>query len=239
MVRRYKQVRFDFDSDQEPLDTPVTALPKTPTYPTIDDVVILTWKDEECRFVINVLARFLKPLEIPNKTHLVEHRPWNAGGIYTIHSLEPILPNAPSDLAVRVKMQHHDGLVEVYLAITGGFEYDLTIPPVQWLNIPPMELTMVNGVRVLAQIEDSVHGQWLAACIQDFDLLALREGTIGLIEEAKEEENGEVKLECVYQPADPMDVDTEESEEGEEVYEEEDYEGEYEEADDQEETDSE
>ncbi|KAF4968300.1 hypothetical protein FSARC_4245 [Fusarium sarcochroum] len=187
MAKPTKQVRFE--DAKETVDNQDTKKTKTPTQAKSNEVVILTWKNEECRFIINVLSRFLRPLKIPKKTHLIEHRPWNAGGVYTVHSVEPILPNTSRDLAVRVKIHHDNGFLE--------------------LDIPPMELVMVNGPRVLIQIEDSVHGQWLATCVQEFDLLALREGGVGLVEETKQEAQEE-EGESVEHPEDPMGLDIEE-----------------------------
>ncbi|KAJ4259694.1 hypothetical protein NW762_007625 [Fusarium torreyae] len=203
-MTKSKQVHFE--DAKEATKSQETTRTEIPPQVKSSEVVILTWKDEECRFVINVLSRFLRPLEIPKKTHLIEHRPWNAGGVYTVHSTEPILPNTSRDLTVRVKIHHDNGFLEVYLATAGGLEDTAFIPPVQWLDIPPMELVMVNGPRVLVQIEDSVHGQWLATCLHEFDLLVLREGGVGLVEEVNDEEQGE----AVDHHEDPMDLDIEE-----------------------------
>ncbi|KAI3583185.1 hypothetical protein IWW34DRAFT_864680 [Fusarium oxysporum f. sp. albedinis] len=95
-----KQVHFKDQYERPKNKAPLTEMRKP------DGITILTKKDEVCRFITGALSRFLKPIEIPPNSHLIEHRPWSAGGIYTIRSVEPILPNTRYDIAARVIIRH-------------------------------------------------------------------------------------------------------------------------------------
>ncbi|EWZ39307.1 hypothetical protein BFJ70_g3706 [Fusarium oxysporum] len=134
-----KQVRFKDQYERPKNKAPLTEMRKP------DGITILTKKDEVCRFITGALSHFLKPIEIPPNTHLIEHRPWSAGGIYTIRSVEPILPNTR-----------------------------VSLPPVQWIEVRNMELSLNNGMKVCVQIEDSIHGPLLASYLKKLDLLELQ-----------------------------------------------------------------
>ncbi|KAF4500561.1 hypothetical protein FAGAP_3238 [Fusarium agapanthi] len=137
----------------------------------LDGITILKKKDEVYRIITSALSRFLKPLEIPPKT-LIEHCLWSAGGIYTIRSVEPILPNTRYDIAVRVIK--HLGWVEVFFSMAGGLFDRVSLPPVQWIEVPNKEVVLNNGMRVCAQIEDSIHGQLLASYLKKMGLFELQ-----------------------------------------------------------------
>ncbi|EXK98236.1 hypothetical protein FOQG_01209 [Fusarium oxysporum f. sp. raphani 54005] len=163
-----KQVRFKDQYERPKNKAPLTEIRK------LDGITILTKKDEVCRFITGALSRFLKPIEIPPNTHLIEHRPWSAGGIYTIRSVEPILPNTTYDIAARVIIRHEIGLVQVIFSTARGLFDRVSLPPVQWIEVPNMELSLNNGMKVCVQIEDSIHGQLLASYLKKLDLLELQ-----------------------------------------------------------------
>jgi hypothetical protein len=163
-----KQVRFRDQYERSSNKISLTEI-RNP-----DGITILTKKDEICRFITGALSRFLKPIEVPTNTHLIEHRPWSAGGIYTIRSVEPILPNTRCDIAVRVFIHHEIGWVQVIFSIAKGLFDRVSLPPVQWLQVPNMELPLNNGMKVCVQIEDSIHGQLLASYLKKLDLLELQ-----------------------------------------------------------------
>ncbi|KAH7169098.1 hypothetical protein DER46DRAFT_573013 [Fusarium sp. MPI-SDFR-AT-0072] len=143
-IRTRKQVRFR-DQYERPKNKASLAETRKP-----DGVTILTKKDEVCRLITGALSRFLKPIEIPTSTHLIEHRPWSAGGIYTIRSAEPILPNTRYDIAVRVIIHHEIGWVQVILSMARGLFDRVSLPPVPWIEVPNMELSLNNGMKLLA-----------------------------------------------------------------------------------------
>lgn len=130
-------------------------------------VVTLTRRDEECRFILDILTSYFAPFEIPRFTNLIEHRPWRENGIYTTHSAEPILPDIWDGLTVRIVKFDQERLVQVYLAIAGSLNNAVSIPSAESLRVVPYEYIMDMGVRVSVQIEDSVHGKWLAACMME------------------------------------------------------------------------
>ncbi|KAF9775113.1 hypothetical protein IL306_006809 [Fusarium sp. DS 682] len=177
-----KEVRFKDDKDPPKRTVSLTEI-KNPNGATV-----LTNKDEICRFITGSLCRFLKPIEIPKNTHLIEHRPWNAGGIYTIRSVEPILPNTRCDLAVRVVEHPALGWVQVIFSIAGGLSDTLSLPPMQRLEVPNKEFPYDN-MMVCIQIEDSIHGQMLASFMKQLDLLELQKN--GIVDEDDEQRNGE------------------------------------------------
>ncbi|EXL95587.1 hypothetical protein FOIG_12075 [Fusarium odoratissimum NRRL 54006] len=167
-IRTRKQVRFRDQYERPKNKAPLTEMRKP------DGITILTKKDEVCRFITGALSRFLKPIEIPPNTHLIEHRPWSAGGIYTIRSVEPILPNTRYDIAVRVIIHHEIRWVQVIFSMARGLFDRVSLPPVQWIEVPDMELSLNNGMKVCVQIEDPIHGQLLASYLKKLDLLELQ-----------------------------------------------------------------
>ncbi|KAF4952576.1 hypothetical protein FGADI_6647 [Fusarium gaditjirri] len=167
-IRTRKQVRFRDQYERPKTKASLTEMRKP------DGITILTKKDEVCRFITGALSRFLKPLEIPPSTHLIEHRPWSAGGIYTIRSVEPILPNASHDIAVRVIIHREIGWVQVIFSMARGLFDRVSLPPVQWIEVPNMELSLKNGMKVCVQIEDSIHGQLLASYLKKLELLEVQ-----------------------------------------------------------------
>ncbi|WZH48778.1 Flagellar hook-length control [Fusarium acuminatum] len=137
-----------------------------------NNVVTLTRRDEECRLILDILTSYFAPFEIPRFTNLIEHRPWHANGIYTTHSAEPILPDIWDGLTVRIVKFDQERIVQVYLAIAGSLNNAASIPSAELLRVAPYEYIMDTGVKVSVQIEDSVHGKWLAACMMELGVLA-------------------------------------------------------------------
>ncbi|KAG4278949.1 hypothetical protein FPRO04_06270 [Fusarium proliferatum] len=167
-IRTCKQVRFRDQYERPKNKASLTEMGKP------DGITILTKKDEVCCFITGTLSRFLKPLEIPPNTHLIEHRPWSAGGIYTIRSIEPILSNTRYDIAVRVIIHHEMGWVQVIFSMARGLFDRVSLPPAQWIEVPNKELSLNNGMKVCVQIEDSIHGQLLASCLKKLGMLELQ-----------------------------------------------------------------
>jgi hypothetical protein len=132
-----------------------------------NNVVTLTRRDEECRLILDILTSYFAPFEIPRFTNLIEHRPWHANGIYTTHSAEPILHDIWDGLTVRIVKFDQERIVQVYLAIAGSLNNAASIPSAELLRVAPYEYIMDTGVKVSVQIEDSVHGKWLAACMME------------------------------------------------------------------------
>ncbi|KAM0249652.1 hypothetical protein ACHAP5_002779 [Fusarium lateritium] len=163
-----KHVRF-----QDDIDTNRNSSPRQ-TVRRSNNVVALTRRDEECRLILDILTSYFSPFEIPRYTNLIEHRPWDANGIYTTHSAEPILPDIWDGLTVRIVKFDQERIVQVYLAIAGSLNNATSIPSAESLHIAPYEFTTDAGVRVSVKIEDSVHGQWLAAC-----MIELRKQIVG------------------------------------------------------------
>ncbi|KAM0355729.1 hypothetical protein ACHAPU_000115 [Fusarium lateritium] len=130
-------------------------------------VVTLTRSNEECRLIFDVLNKYLAPFEVPRFTTLIEHRPWHLGGIYTTFSAEPILPHVWEGITVRVVKYDHLQYVQIFLAVAGSLTNSASIPPMHTLQTSLREFVMENGIKVSVQIEESVHGQWLAAYIQE------------------------------------------------------------------------
>ncbi|KAI1049964.1 hypothetical protein LB506_001288 [Fusarium annulatum] len=85
----------------------------------------------------------------------------SAGGIYTIRSIEPILPNTRYDIAVRVIIHHEMGWVQVIFSMARGLFDRVSLPPAQW-------------IEVCVQIEDSIHGQLLASYLKKLGMLELQ-----------------------------------------------------------------
>ncbi|KAF5970193.1 hypothetical protein FBULB1_9820 [Fusarium bulbicola] len=167
-IRTPKRVRF---MDQYDLQKSKASLIQT-SKP--GGTTIFTKKDEECRFITGALSRFLKPLEIPPNTHLIEHCPWSEEGIYTIRSIEPILPNTKYNITVRVTIHQDMGWVEVIFSMAGGLFDWISLPPVQWAEVPNMELALNNGMKVCVKIEDSIHGRLLASYLKKLGLFELQ-----------------------------------------------------------------
>ncbi|KAF5674950.1 flagellar hook-length control [Fusarium heterosporum] len=139
---------------------------QTPTKRS-NGVVTLTRNNEECRLIFDVLNKYLAPFEIPRYTTLIEHRPWHLGGIYTTFSAEPILPHVWEGITVRVVKHDHLQHVQIFLAVRGSLTNSASIPPMHTLQTSLREYLMDNGIKIGVQIEESVHGQWLAAYIQE------------------------------------------------------------------------
>jgi hypothetical protein len=156
-----KQVRFQNTKDTNRNSPPRQIARRS------NNVVTLTRRDEECRLILDILTEYFAPFEIPRYTNLIEHRPWHANGIYTTHSAEPILPDIWDGLSVRIVKHDQERIVQVYLAVAGSLNNSASIPSAELLRAAPCEYTMDTGVRVSVQIEDSVHGQWLAACMME------------------------------------------------------------------------
>ncbi|KAF5619483.1 hypothetical protein F52700_11766 [Fusarium sp. NRRL 52700] len=164
-IRTPRRVRFR-DQYERPR---VKASPTQTSKP--NGITILTKKDEVCRFITGTLSRFLKPLEIPPNTYLIKRHPWGSQEIYTIRSVEPILPNTRSDIVVRVFVHH--GWVQVIFSMARGLFDRVLLPPLRRIEVPTMETTF-NGLKVCAQIGDSIHGQLLASYLKKLGLFELR-----------------------------------------------------------------
>ncbi|KAF4975573.1 hypothetical protein FZEAL_7662 [Fusarium zealandicum] len=141
----------------------------------------LTEDSQAYSFVAIVISQYFGLSSIPKRTCIVERRGFQDDLVYTVHPRRPILPNTPNDLAVRVTSSHQ-GLVEVHLAIVGGLDSRHPLLPSRSLDRFRRELPRASGDwRIFVQVEDSMHGQWLAAAIQS-------------------------QLEAIRSPHDPMDT---------------------------------
>lgn len=66
------------------------------------------------------------------------------------------------------------GWVQVIFSMARGLFDKDSLPPAQWIEVPNMELSLNNGMKVCVQIEDSIHGQLLASYLKKLGLLELQ-----------------------------------------------------------------
>ncbi|KAI1019609.1 hypothetical protein LB504_009453 [Fusarium proliferatum] len=153
-IRTRKQVCFRDQYERPKNKASLTEMGKP------DGITILTKKDEVCRFITGTLSRFLKPLEIP---------PTPTSLNIVLGVQEESTPSAPSSLFCPIQ-----GWVQVIFSMARGLLDRVSLPPAQWIEVPNMELSLNNGMKVCVQIEDSIYGQLLASYLKELGLLELQ-----------------------------------------------------------------